>query len=213
MLPDFSYEKKFSSEGFARIAGCDEVGRGPLAGPVVAAICILRDQAVEGVKDSKKLSKGQISAVFERLTTHPKVSYGIGFASPEEIDQINIRQASLLAMRRALESLPAEPDLILVDGRDIFTKEIPSIPIIKGDLVCMSIAAASIIAKFTRDELMRKIHSEYPMYQFNEHFGYPTKAHLNSLREWGPCKIHRTTFSPVRLEIERKAKEALCCEV
>jgi ribonuclease HII len=172
-----------------------------------------REETIEGIKDSKKLSKGQIAIVFEKLITNPKVCYGIGFASPEEIDEINIRQASLLAMRRALESLTSQPDLILVDGRDIFTKQIPSIPIIKGDLVCMSIAAASIIAKFTRDELMRKVHSEYPMYQFNEHFGYPTKAHLTHLKEWGPCKIHRTTFSPVRLEIERKTKEKLCYEV
>ncbi len=206
-LPHFDYEKRFWAKGYTCIAGCDEVGRGPLAGPVVAAACILpKEEVIPGIRDSKKLSKSQIAHLFECLTNHPLVIYALGLATPQEIDQINIRQASLLAMQRALENLPTQPDFLLVDGRDIFTDKIPSLPVIKGDLHCMSIAAASIVAKFTRDELMRKVHSEYPMYQFDQHFGYPTAAHLKNLSEWGPCAIHRTTFSPVRQEMERRKK-------
>ncbi len=204
-LPHFEYEKQFWDQGFQSIAGFDEVGRGPLAGPVVAAACILpREDEIPGIRDSKKLSKAQITEIYLLLTRHPQVHYALGFATPEEIDQINIRQASLLAMKRALGGLKIKPDILLVDGRDVFTQEIPSYPIIKGDMHCMSIAAASILAKYTRDELMRKVHSEYPMYQFDQHFGYPTTVHLASLKKWGPCEIHRMTFSPVKQEIEKR---------
>ena len=176
------------------ICGVDEAGRGPLAGPVVAAAVILPDGYIpEGLNDSKKVSPKKREKLFDVIKEHA-LAYGIGMASPAEIDEINILNAAMLAMRRAIEAMEITPDLALVDGNVVRNFPVKGVAIIGGDAKSPSIAAASILAKVTRDRLCLEMDAEYPAYGFAGHKGYPTKAHMDAVREHGPSPIHRRTF-------------------
>ena len=180
-----------------RVAGVDEAGRGPLAGPVVAASCILPKSADSfGLNDSKKLSAKKRAELFQFLTTDKNILFAIGICDSSEIDTYNILQASLLAMLRSIQIL--HPDYLLIDGNKLPKTPIPAEAIVQGDSKSLSIAAASIIAKETRDQLMLKLHEKYPQYNFAKHKGYPTKDHLQALSEHGPTPIHRYSFGPVK---------------
>ncbi len=193
------FEKEFEEKGFSFVAGVDEAGRGPLAGPVVAGACILpKSKVFRGINDSKKLSPAQRYSFFETLTTDPDVIFGIGVASVERIDEINILEATKEAMVLAIEAMAVRPDFLLVDGLHL-SYSIPCEKIIKGDSRSVSIAAASILAKEYRDRLMLELHKEFPDYGFDKHKGYGTAGHLAALRSFGPCPYHRKSFSPVKL--------------
>ena len=192
---DWTYENLAKQRGFINIAGVDEAGRGPLAGPVIAAACILPFDIPE-INDSKKLSAKKRAELFELLTTHPDIAFGIGCCSSGEIDQYNILQASMLAMLRAAQNL-ACADYLLIDGNRVPKTTLPAEAIIKGDSKSPSIAAASIIAKETRDQIMLDYHDQYPQYNFAKHKGYPTKEHLEALQAYGISTIHRKSFAPV----------------
>ena len=182
------------SEKIRVICGVDEAGRGPLAGPVFAAAVILpRDLAIAGLNDSKKLTEKKRDELFDIITAQA-LAYGIGSASEKEIDEINILQATFLAMRRAIEAMPVRPDLALIDGNRDSEFGVPSETVIKGDSLSANIAAASILAKVTRDRVMERYAAEYPQYGFEIHKGYGTKRHYEALREFGPCDIHRQSF-------------------
>jgi len=188
------FEQKYWSNGIKLIAGVDEAGRGPLAGPVVASAVIFEEGVlIEGVNDSKKLTEKKREELFHII--HEKaIAVGIGIVSHEVIDRINILQASFLAMNKALEQLNVKPQQLLVDG-NFFRHEIyPVENIIKGDSLSHSIAAASIIAKVTRDSLMKELHEQYPQYGFAKHKGYGTKAHIEAIRHHGYSPIHRRSF-------------------
>ena len=188
------YEHAAAQEGFRCICGIDEAGRGPLAGPVCAAAVVLPpDAEIDGLNDSKKLTDKKRRALYDVITAQA-LAYGIAFADEKEIDEINILQAAFLAMRRAFERLGVQPDLALIDGN-----RAPGLPcaertIVGGDGKSASIAAASILAKVTRDRLMENYDAQYPQYGFAVHKGYGTKRHYAALHEYGPCPIHRTTF-------------------
>lgn len=193
------YEEKARKNGFQVIAGVDEAGRGPLAGPVVAAACIIpADIFFEGVDDSKKLSPKQRLKLFNAISTHPQVIYSVAVIDHAEIDKVNIYQATILAMIEAVDALKTEPDYLLVDGLTLPHPSIPSEGIIKGDAKSQSIAAASILAKETRDRIMLEYHQKWPQYGFDRHKGYGTAAHIQAIHEHGPCAIHRTTFEPIK---------------
>ena len=179
------------------VAGVDEVGRGPLAGDVVAAAVILTDSPPEGVTDSKMLTPERREAVAERIRDEA-VSWALGRATLAEIDELNILQASLLAMRRAVEALHIQPSLVLVDGNRLPKWPYEARAIVKGDLTEPSIGAASILAKVQRDAEMLALHEHYPAYGFDRHKGYPTKAHLAALETAGISPVHRRSFGPVR---------------
>ena len=182
------------AEGFPCVCGVDEAGRGPLAGPVCAAAVILPPHAmIPGLNDSKKLSDKKRRELFP-LIQQQAIAYGIAFASQEEIDEINILQATFLAMKRALEQLTVTPDLALIDGNRMTDFGLPARTIVKGDSLSANIAAASILAKVTRDDLMVRMGEEYPGYGFEIHKGYGTKAHYAALEKLGPCPVHRMTF-------------------
>ena len=195
--PDFSFERQC----FGPVCGVDEAGRGPLAGPVIAAAVILApDRIPEGLNDSKALSQNKRELLLNAVLETAQI--GIGIAEPEEIDRINILQASLIAMRRAVLALPIVPDMALIDGN-----KLPELPcnaqaIVKGDSRSLSIAAASIVAKVTRDRLMVEADARYPGYGLAGHKGYPTQAHMQALRILGPSPIHRFSFKPVRLAVQ-----------
>ena len=196
-MPDFSVEDKKRQLDFSNIAGVDEAGRGPWAGPVYSAIVILNRNCIpEGINDSKKISKKKRIELYEEILINHE--YGIGFASPDEIDQLNILEATFLSMRRALENLIIKPDYILVDGNLSPSFNIPHESIIKGDSISMSIAAASIIAKVERDKFMLTIDNEHPEYKWKKNKGYGTKDHQNALNAHGVTKYHRKSFSPIR---------------
>ncbi|MBS0585267.1 MAG: ribonuclease HII [Verrucomicrobia bacterium] len=176
--------------------GIDEAGRGPLAGPVVAAACFLPFiSEIKGIKDSKKLTPLQRERVAKALLEDETVKVGVGMASPEEIDEINILQASLLAMRRAVDALPERPDFLFIDGNVPLAIDIPLQTVVQGDQKIRSIGAASIVAKVKRDEIMKEMHSLYPVYGFDKHKGYPTAYHFARLLEHGPSPIHRKSFT------------------
>lgn len=178
-------------------AGVDEAGRGPLAGPVVAAAVILPEEpALDGIDDSKKLSHLRRKEMLERITD-TAISFAVGIVEPEKIDEINILRASLLAMETAVNNLDTRPDFLLIDGNRRTSLLIPQNTIIKGDSRCCSIAAASIIAKVTRDTIMEKYDDLYPEYNFKKHKGYPTTEHMEAIKKFGPCPIHRRTFRGV----------------
>ncbi|ADH17719.1 ribonuclease HII [Chlamydia trachomatis] len=196
------FENQAIEQGYSQVAGIDEAGRGPLAGPVVAGACILpRGKVFLGIDDSKKLTPKQRRYLYELLLEDPEVDCGVGVVSVERIDEINILEATKEAMVQAIASLRSTPDFLLVDGL-FLPHKVPSLKIIKGDARSVSIAAASIIAKEYRDELMRKLHVEYPEYGFDKHKGYGTAAHLQALKHFGPCVYHRKSFSPVKESIQ-----------
>lgn len=201
---DFALDYLFE-EGYQTIAGVDEAGRGPLAGPVVAAACILpMGCTISGITDSKKLSSKKRKDLYDALLSTPNVHYGIGVVDSDRIDEINILQASLEAMKLAVEKLRVVPDFLLVDGVHVPSLGIPARAIVKGDLLSQPIGAASIIAKHYRDQLMIEMHEKWPEYRFHENKGYPTSSHLAALKEIGPCPIHRYSFSPVLAHTKKK---------
>ena len=189
------FEKEAYEKGYKCIAGIDEVGRGPLAGPVVAAAVILpKDALIEGVNDSKKLSEKKREKLYDDIINNA-LAWGVGIVDHTVIDEINILNATRKAMKLAIEDLKVKPDFILIDAeKKVDTDGIPYLPIIKGDALSISIGAASIIAKVTRDRMMREYDKIFPMYGFEKHKGYGTKAHVEALKEFGPCMIHRQSF-------------------
>jgi ribonuclease HII len=190
----FRYENEAKAEGFRIVCGIDEAGRGPLAGPVCAAAVILPEGCViEGVNDSKKLTEKKREALFD-VIKEKALAYSIAVADEKEIDEINILQATFLAMQRAIDQLAVKPDLALIDGNRQKDFGVPVKTVVKGDSLSSSIAAASILAKVTRDNIMLEQADIYPQYKFDIHKGYGTKAHYEALREFGPCPIHRMTF-------------------
>ncbi len=187
------------------IAGVDEAGRGPLAGPVVAAAVILPvHHGIVGLADSKVLSAARRAALFEEIIEHA-LAYGIGLASVTEIDEVNIYHATFLAMQRAVHALAIAPDRALIDGNVCPVLPCATEAIVKGDAKVPVISAASILAKVTRDRMMDALHAEFPRYGFAQHRGYPTKAHLATLRQHGPCVVHRRSFRPVAALLEPRA--------
>jgi ribonuclease HII len=193
-MPSYEYENKRYSEGYTAVCGCDEAGRGPLCGPVVAAAVILpQDTVIEGLDDSKKLTEKKRERLFD-IIKNTAIAYAIAEASPEEIDKINILNASMLAMRRAVEALPKKADFALIDGNHSRGFSIPTEAVIKGDSKSYSIAAASILAKVTRDRGCLELDKQYPLYGIAKHKGYPTKEHMDAVREYGPSPIHRRSF-------------------
>ena len=189
----YEYERALAAERFP-FCGVDEAGRGPLAGPVCAAAVILPEGAViPGLNDSKKLSEKRREELYGRITDIA-VSFAVAFASVEEIEALNIKGATYLAMDRAIAELDPTPVLALVDGNDRNTLAVPSIKVVHGDGLCASIAAASILAKVTRDRWMLELDRRFPQYGFAAHKGYGTKAHYAALREYGPCEAHRPTY-------------------
>lgn len=193
-LAMWKIEDAFYAKGYQVICGVDEAGRGPLAGPVCAAAVILPTHLdLPGLNDSKKLTDKRRRALFP-LIQEQAVAYGIGLASHEEIDEMNILQATYLAMERAMAQLQGKADLALIDGNRAKDFGIPVQTVVHGDSLSANIAAASILAKVTRDDIMLELAKEYPAYGFDVHKGYGTKAHYEALREHGPCPIHRMTF-------------------
>jgi ribonuclease HII len=192
------HEDELRARGIRVVAGVDEAGRGPLAGPVVAAAVILPEAfRLPGLTDSKQLSAAVREQFFLALRTDRAVAVAIGIASAREIDQVNILQATHRAMQRALGTLERQPQHVLVDGLPVPSLTFPQTAIVGGDAQSLSIAAASVIAKVTRDRLMEGWHQRFPHYGFDRHRGYPTKEHLQRLRTYGPCPIHRRSFAPV----------------
>jgi ribonuclease HII len=192
------FEKMYSRRGYLRIAGVDEVGRGPLAGPVVAAAVILPKEGIgERLFDSKKISSKKREHLCETILAKA-LGVGIGMIGQEEIDYLNILEATLMAMAMAIENLPTPPDFILIDGPHGLKVPIPQKPIRKGDQICNSIAAASIVAKVTRDQMMLECHERFPQYNFAKHKGYGTKEHQGAIKKFGICELHRKTFRGVK---------------
>lgn len=195
----WAYEKKAAQRSYRNIAGIDEAGRGPLAGPVVAAAVIWPDRsnALEGLDDSKKLTPRRRSILYGQIY-EKALSIGIGIVDPPEIDRINILQATLRAMAMATASLSPRPDFLLIDGTFPIDSVLPQMAIARGDSLSASIAAASIIAKVSRDRMMARYDQDYPQYAFKRHKGYPTKAHREAIRKHGICPIHRRSFRGVK---------------
>ena len=188
------YEKEARNKGFNYVCGVDEAGRGPLAGPVCAAAVILKDnQIIEGVNDSKKLTEKKREALFE-VIKNEVLAYSIAFASVEEIEEMNILNATMLAMKRAVDGLSVKADYSLIDGNRFPPLDIQGEYVVKGDAKSMSIAAASILAKVSRDRLCYEYAEKYPEYGFDKHKGYGTKAHTEAILKYGPCEIHRLSF-------------------
>jgi ribonuclease HII len=193
----YRHDEDLRNNGFQRIAGIDEAGRGPLAGPVVAAAVVLKGNTrIKGLRDSKKVPEKERESLFIEIRD-TALDIGIGIVNHEDIDRINILRASKLAMKLAVENLSELPDFLVIDAVSL-----PSIPIkqlfpIKGESVSASVAAASIIAKVTRDRIMYEYHNQYPQYNFNKHKGYSTKEHMELIRLYGPCPIHRKSFCKV----------------
>ena len=193
-----AFEKQAMLGGYNVIAGVDEAGRGPLAGPVVSAAVVLPESFdVPGINDSKKLSEKKREALFP-VIQNQAIAFGIGIADHGEIDRINILQASLLSMKRAVDDLGLTPDYLLIDGKFTIDSDIDQRPVIKGDALSLSIAAASILAKVTRDRIMTGLDLQYPEYGFKHHKGYPTKANKQAILTYGPCPIHRKSFKGVK---------------
>lgn len=194
----FEFDNVFYNKGLSFVSGVDEAGRGPLAGPVVAAAVILpKNIFIDGVNDSKKLTEKKRNILFEKIK-QTSVSYGIGIVDSKIIDEINILQATFLAMKKALEQLTVKTNLVLIDGNHTIPNlKITQQAIVSGDAKSACIACASIIAKVTRDNMMLEYAKQYPQYNFEKHKGYGTKAHLEAIKQYGPCPIHRMTFAPL----------------
>ena len=196
--PKDYFEKMYYGQGYQRIAGVDEVGRGPLAGPVVAAAVILPEEGIgEELFDSKKISSRKREELYEIILSKA-LGVGIGTIGQEEIDLLNILQATLKAMSLAVKNLPTPPDFLLIDGLQGLRLSIPQKTIRKGDQLSNSIAAASIVAKVTRDRMMLECHQKYPQYNFAKHKGYGTKEHRMAIEKFGVCELHRKTFRGVK---------------
>ena len=197
--PDMSFETEARASGFLHVAGVDEAGRGPLAGPVVAGAVILPQhlEGLPGLNDSKQLTAAKREALFAALLERSDVYCSVGIASTEEIDRLNNLRATHLAMARAVEGLSLRPDFCLVDGLPVKGLPVPHRAIVKGDGRSLSIAAASVLAKVTRDRMMTEADAEFPQYGFAKHKGYGTKVHMEALRKHGPCPLHRRSFAPV----------------
>lgn len=190
----WTLEDEIYNSGVSLLCGVDEAGRGPLAGPVCAAAVILpRDIDIPGLNDSKKLSEKQRESLYD-VIIRESLSYGIAFSTVEEIEQLNILQATFLAMNRAISQLSLKPELALIDGNRNTDIDMPSQCVVKGDSKCADIAAASILAKVTRDRYMYELAREYPQYHFEKHKGYGTKLHYEAIREYGPSPVHRMSF-------------------
>ena len=191
---ELGFEREYWKQGIEHVAGIDEAGRGPLAGPVVAAAVVFpREQWIEGIDDSKKLSEEKRATLFD-LIMKSACTIGVGIVSHERIDEINIYQATMKAMAEAVVQLSPVPGHLLIDGPRYHDASIPFTPIVDGDAKCFSIAAASIIAKVTRDRMMVEYDRQFPQYGFAQHKGYGTPQHLAALRTFGPCAIHRRSF-------------------
>ena len=199
MKPSFKEEKKLRKMGYKRVAGIDEVGRGPLAGPVVACAVVINGDRprINNVKDSKKLNAKQRDEICQSLIKHPAVEWGIGMVSEKVIDRINILQATKLAMQKAVQKLD-RPNFLILDGNFSIQSKTPQKSIIKADEKVFSCSCASIIAKVTRDKMMLKYDKKYPSYGFASNKGYPTDFHRKMLKKYGPSKIHRKSFGPVQ---------------
>ena len=201
-----SFERELWQQGVRFVAGVDEAGRGPLAGPVVAAAVILPqvwqdggfDERLRDLNDSKQLTEAQREAFFAILTAHPDIRHGIATVDAAVIDQINILQATHRAMNEALAQLQPPPEHVLVDGNAVKTMRFPQTPLVKGDARSYSIAAASVLAKVTRDRMMLEFAEKFPGYGFAEHKGYGTPQHLAAIAKLGPCAIHRRSFAPLK---------------
>ena len=194
MMDLWTLENEIYDEGFRLLCGVDEAGRGPLAGPVCAAAVILpRGLEIPGLNDSKKLTEKKREELYDAVTASA-CSYGIAFASVEEIEELNILNATYLAMNRAIAQLVPQPELALIDGNRNQGIEVPSRCVVKGDARCADIAAASVLAKVTRDRLMLQLAQEYPQYRFEQHKGYGTKLHYEALDAFGPSPVHRMSF-------------------
>ena len=190
----WSFENSVYDEGYSLVCGVDEAGRGPLAGPVCAAAVILpKGLIIPGLDDSKKISEKKRDELFE-IIKEKALAYGIAFASVEEIEEYNILAATFIAMNRAISQLNPKPDIALIDGNRTKGIEIESRSVVKGDSKCADIAAASILAKVTRDRYMLEMAEKFPQYYFEKHKGYGTKLHYETIREYGPCEIHRLSF-------------------
>ena len=193
-MPDYEFEKAALNSGFNAVCGVDEAGRGPLAGPVCAAAVILApDTVIEGLDDSKKLSEKKRERLFD-VITEKAISFSVAFGTLEEIESLNILEATFLAMNRAVAKLDPAPELALIDGNRNTGIAMPSRCIVKGDSRCADIAAASILAKVSRDRYMLNLAEKYPQYHFEQHKGYGTKLHYEALREYGPSPEHRPSF-------------------
>lgn len=194
-MPDYEYEKAAVLSGFNTICGVDEAGRGPLAGPVCAAAVILpEDTVIEGLDDSKKLSEKKRERLYDEIT-EKAVAYCVAYGTLEEIESVNILEATFLAMNRAIDGLKVKPDFAIIDGNRVPKGiKIPCATLVKGDSKSMSVAAASVLAKVTRDRLMLTYDEKYPQYNFKKHKGYGTKEHTELLKQYGPSPIHRLSF-------------------
>lgn len=193
----YKYEKELYKNHVQFIAGVDEVGRGPLVGPVVTACVILpKDFKLEGLTDSKKLSEKKREIFYDYIMAHA-ISVSVGMMSEKVIDEVNIYEATKLAMYEAINNSKVRPDHVLIDAMKLEKLEMPSTSIIKGDAKSISIAAASVIAKVTRDRMMEELDKKYPMYGFKKHKGYPTKQHMEAIEKYGIIEEHRKTFKPV----------------
>lgn len=192
-----SNELSLYKDGYKLVAGADEAGRGPLAGPVVAAVVILDHKTlIPGINDSKKLSESRRNLLYEEII-QKSISFGIGIIDHKAIDELNILRASLEAIKKAVYEMPIKPDFLLVDGNYLPDLDLPMKSIISGDSLSLSIASASILAKVTRDRIMSEYDTIYPQYGFKRNKGYPTKEHIYAIQKYGPCEIHRKSFTPV----------------
>ncbi len=206
---DYGFEEKIRGEGYTLVCGTDEAGRGPLAGPVVAGACILPEGIIiEGLDDSKKLSEKKRERLYDEICERA-LCWSVAMSTPEEIDEINILNASLLAMRRAIDGLSVRPDIALVDGNVDRDFQLPAKAIVGGDGIVQSIAAASILAKVTRDRMCLELDTKYPQYGFAKHKGYPTQAHKLAVYEYGPCPEHRRSFLSFLTRDRAKLEAAL----
>jgi len=215
IFPSFNQEKELYQEGYEAVAGVDEAGRGPLAGPVVAAAVVFSPEILnpkleeKGIRDSKDLSGKRREELYKFIVQNVQ-TWGVGIVSEKVIDEINILRASILAMKEAVKNLKDNPDFLLIDGcHTISDYPVSQVAVPHGDKTIISISAASIIAKVTRDRMMLNFHQKFPQYGFDRHKGYGTRLHLEKIEKYGPCKIHRRSFNPIK-EIIEKTRRKTC---